>query len=88
MFCLDWILCAVNLTVVVSLQDVALVELGQSDSDSDQGDEQDSDSEDDSDSNGCGEITEQNLKLPGQSEERKKKKINIEVVSQQGKQDD
>lgn len=68
------------------LQDVALVELGQSDSDSDEGDERDSDSEDDSDSDGASEITEQNLKLPGHSEE-KKKKINIEVVSQRGEQD-
>lgn len=67
------------------LQDVALVELGQSDSDSDEGDEQDSDSEDDSDSDRASEITEQNLKLPGHGEG--KKKINIEVVSQRGDQD-
>ncbi|XP_075907563.1 NOP protein chaperone 1 [Nelusetta ayraudi] len=66
--------------------DVALVELGQSDSDSDEGDERDSDSEDDSDSDGASEITEQTLKLPGHGEE-KKKKINIEVVSQRGEQD-
>lgn len=86
---MDLVLCR-ELVRVVShspLQDVALVELGQSDSDSDDGDEQDSDSEDDSDSDGCSEITEQNLKLPGQSEE-KKKKINIEVVSQQAEQHD
>lgn len=63
------------------------MELGQSDSDSDEGDQQNSDSEDDSDSDGgSSEITEQNLKLPGHGEE--KKKINIEVVSQQEEQDD
>lgn len=83
---LDWVV-SHSLTPV---QDVALVELGQSDSDSDEGDGQDSDCEDDSDSDACSEITERNLKLPGQSEEEKKKKkrINIEVVSQQEQQDD
>lgn len=93
MFCLVLTPCALNWTgsphiLSLPLQDVALVELGQSDSD-ERDSENDSDSEDesDSDSDGCSEITEQNLKLPGQSDE-KKKKVNIEVVSQQGKQDD
>lgn len=66
--------------LALSLQDVALVELGQSDSDSDQADAQNSDSEDDSDSDSSSGITEQNLKLPGHKE--KKKKVKIEVVSQ------
>lgn len=58
------------------------MELGQSDSDSEV-DEQTSDSEEETDSEGENEITEQNLKLPGD----KKKKVNIQVVSQQGEPD-
>lgn len=82
--CFAWICPSHSLA---PFQDVALVELGQSDSGSDEGDELDSDSDADSDSDDCSEITEQNLKLPGQSEEKKKMKINIEVVSQQGEQE-
>ncbi|KAG8005740.1 protein C12orf45-like protein [Nibea albiflora] len=60
--------------------DVALVELSGSDSD----DEEDtSDSEDESDSGEDSEVTEQNLKLPG--DKGKKKKANIQVVDQEGK---
>lgn len=60
-------------------QDVALVELSGSDSD----DEEDtSDSEDESDSGEDSEVTEQNLKLPG--DKGKKKKANIQVVDQEG----
>ncbi|KAE8281573.1 putative protein C12orf45-like protein [Larimichthys crocea] len=59
--------------------DVALVELSGSDSD----DEEDtSDSEDESDSGEDSEVTEQNLKLPG--DKGKKKKANIQVVDQEG----
>lgn len=65
-------------------QDVALVELGQSDSDSEV-DEQTTDSEEETDSEGENEITEQNLKLPGNKD--KKKKVNIQVVSLQEEQD-
>lgn len=60
--------------------DVALVELSGSDSDSI--DEDTSDSDEDSDSSEDVEITEQNLKLPGDI--GKKKKANIQVVDQTG----
>lgn len=59
--------------------DVALVELSGSDSSSE---EETSDSEEESDSCGESEITEQNLKLPG--DKGMKKKANIQVVDQQG----
>lgn len=65
-------------------QDVALVELSGSDSDS-VGDDDSSDSSDDSDdsdSDDESKITEQNLKLPGH--QNKKKKVNIQVLGQQG----
>nr|XP_046234703.1 uncharacterized protein C12orf45 homolog [Scatophagus argus] len=62
--------------------DVALVELSGSDSDSEDVEEA-SDSEEDSDSDEESEITEQSLKLPG-DKGKKKKKANIQVVSQQG----
>ncbi|XP_041636432.1 uncharacterized protein C12orf45 homolog [Cheilinus undulatus] len=59
--------------------DVALVELSGSDSNSDE--EETSDSDEDSDS--CDEkITEQNFKLPGDKD--KKKKAYIQVVDQKG----
>lgn len=58
---------------------MALVELSQLDSDS-KVDEQTSDSEEETDSEEENEITEQNLKLPGDKD--KKKKVNIQVVSQ------
>lgn len=62
-------------------QDVALVELSGSEGSSE--DEQDlSDSEEESDSDDEHEITEQNLKLPG--DKGKKKKANIQVLDQQG----
>lgn len=67
-------------------QDVALVELGQSDSDSDECDQNSESEEDDSDLDSESEVTEENLKLPGHHNE--KKKVNIQVVSQQGEQDD
>ncbi|XP_040886549.1 uncharacterized protein C12orf45 homolog [Toxotes jaculatrix] len=61
--------------------DVALVELSGSDSNSDY--EQDSSSsEEDSESDDEQEITEQNLKLPG--DKGKKKKANIQVLDQNG----
>lgn len=61
-------------------QDVALVELSGSDSDTED-EEETSDSEEESNSGEESEITEQNLKLPG---DRGKKKANIQVVDQQG----
>ncbi|XP_026182634.1 NOP protein chaperone 1 [Mastacembelus armatus] len=57
--------------------DVALVELSGSDSEEE---EDSSDSEEESDSDD--EITEQNLKLPGDKD--KKKKAHIQVLDQQG----
>ncbi|XP_026219493.1 uncharacterized protein C12orf45 homolog [Anabas testudineus] len=61
--------------------DVALVELSGSEGSSE--DEEDlSDSEEESDSNDELEITEQNLKLPG--DKGKKKKANIQVLNQKG----
>lgn len=60
-------------------QDVALVELSGSDSDVE---EETSDSEEDSSSSEESEITEHNLKLPG--DKGKKKKANIQVVDQEG----
>ncbi|XP_068163018.1 NOP protein chaperone 1 [Antennarius striatus] len=65
----------------VIAMDVALVELSGSDGDSDD-DEETSDSEEDSDSGEGSEITEHNLKLPG--DKVKKTKANIQVVDQQG----
>ncbi|KAK2858684.1 hypothetical protein Q5P01_003304 [Channa striata] len=62
--------------------DVALVELSGSDSNSE--DEEDlTDSEEESDSNDELEITEQNLKLPG-NKDTKKMKASIQVLEQQG----
>lgn len=60
-------------------QDVALVELNSSDSESED-DEESSDSEEESDSDDEQEITEQNLKLPG--DKGKKTKANIQVLDQ------
>ncbi|XP_076023463.1 NOP protein chaperone 1 [Genypterus blacodes] len=60
--------------------DVALVELSGSDSDSED-DQAASDSEEESDSDALNEVTEQNLKLPG---DKDKKKANIQVLEQQG----
>ncbi|XP_033507903.1 NOP protein chaperone 1 [Epinephelus lanceolatus] len=60
--------------------DVALVELSVSDGDSEDMEET-SDSEEESDSGAENEITEQNLRLPG--EKGKKKKANIQVLHQQ-----
>ncbi|XP_019955401.1 NOP protein chaperone 1 [Paralichthys olivaceus] len=60
--------------------DVALVELSGSDSDSE--DEDLLNSEEESDSDDEPEITEENLKLPG--DKSKKKKVNIQVLDQQG----
>ncbi|XP_060932969.1 uncharacterized protein C12orf45 homolog [Limanda limanda] len=61
--------------------DVALVELSGSDSDSE--DEEDLlNSEEESDSDDAQEITEENLKLPG--DKSKKKKAIIQVLDQQG----
>lgn len=57
-----------------------MVELSGSDSDS-VGEEETSDSVEELDSDG-GQITEHNLKLPG--DKGKKKKANIQVVDQQG----
>ncbi|XP_068611489.1 NOP protein chaperone 1 [Brachionichthys hirsutus] len=63
--------------------DVALVELSGSDSDS-EGKEETSDVGEESDSGEGGEITEDNLKLPGdEDKKKKKKKANIQVVDQQ-----
>ncbi|KAM3588139.1 uncharacterized protein V6R79_022428 [Siganus canaliculatus] len=64
--------------------DVALVELSGSDNDSEEEEDEEktSDSEEESDSSEDREITEKNLKLPGQK--GKKKKANIQVVSQEG----
>lgn len=59
-------------------QDVALVELSGSDSEDE---EEEETSEDESDSDEEFEITEQNLKLPG---DKSKKRANIQVVDQQG----
>ncbi|XP_018552726.1 uncharacterized protein C12orf45 homolog [Lates calcarifer] len=59
--------------------DVALVELNGSDSESED-DEESSDSEEESDSDDEQEITEQNLKLPG--DKGKKTKANIQVLDQ------
>lgn len=64
-----------------SPQDVALVELSGSDSDS-KVEEETSDSEEESSSNEESEITEHNLRLPG--DKGKKKKANIQVVDQEG----
>lgn len=61
--------------------DVALVELSGSDSDSED-EEETSDSDEDSDSCDENEITEQNFKLPGDKD--RKKKANIQVVDQKG----
>ncbi|XP_076578541.1 NOP protein chaperone 1 [Chaetodon auriga] len=61
--------------------DVALVELSGSDSDIED-EEETSDSEEESDSGEESEITEHNLKLPG--DRGTKKKANIQVVDQQG----
>lgn len=60
---------------------MALVELSGSDSDSEE-EEETSDSEEESGSGEENEITEHNLKLPGNK--GKKKKANIQVVNQQG----
>ncbi|GLD48031.1 uncharacterized protein AKAME5_000207800 [Lates japonicus] len=59
--------------------DVALVELNSSDNESED-EEESSDSEEESDSDDEHEITEQNLKLPG--DKAKKKKANIQVLDQ------
>ncbi|XP_049423100.1 uncharacterized protein C12orf45 homolog [Epinephelus fuscoguttatus] len=62
--------------------DVALVELSVSGSDSEDMEEtSDSQTEEESDSGAENEITEQNLRLPG--EKGKKKKANIQVLHQQ-----
>lgn len=61
------------------LQDVALVEL----SDSEDGDEEEETSEEEeSDSDEASEVMEKSLILPG--EKGKKKKVNIQVLHQQG----
>ncbi|KAL6117116.1 nopchap1 [Pungitius sinensis] len=59
--------------------DVALVEL----SDSEDDDEETSEEEEESDSDEGGEVTEQSLILPG-DKGKKKKKVNIQVIHQQG----
>lgn len=61
-------------------QDVALVELSGSDSDSED-QEDSSDSEEELDSEEESKITEQNFKLPGHKD--KKKKVNIQVLDQE-----
>ncbi|KAL3976536.1 carboxypeptidase A6 [Sarotherodon galilaeus] len=61
--------------------DVALVELNESGSSS-EGDSETSDSEESDCSDDDGEVTEQNFKLPG--DKGKKKKVNIQVLDQQG----
>ena len=69
------------MVVSLVLQDVALVELDGSDSDS--GDEETSDSEEGSDSDeDDDEVTEQNLRLPG--DRRRKKEVQIQEVEQDG----
>ncbi|KAK6288346.1 NOP protein chaperone 1 isoform X2 [Coregonus clupeaformis] len=60
--------------------DVSLVELSSSDSDSDREYSQDNDSNSDSEEES--ELTEENLKLPGNSQ-RKKNKVNIQVLEKQ-----
>ncbi|KAF7662758.1 hypothetical protein LDENG_00228680 [Lucifuga dentata] len=60
--------------------DIALVELSESDSDS-VDNEETSESEEETDSRQESEITEQNLKLPG---DKTKKKANIQVLELQG----
>ncbi|KAM9328043.1 NOP protein chaperone 1 [Pholidichthys leucotaenia] len=67
--------------------DVALVELSESDGDSEEDEmtsqsEQESDSSDDDDGS---KITEQNLRLPGSNVKRKK--VDIQVLDQQGESD-
>lgn len=62
-------------------QDVAVVELNESGSSS-EGDSETSDSEESDCSDDDGEVTEQNFKLPG--DKGKKKKVNIQVLDQQG----
>ncbi|XP_020307581.1 NOP protein chaperone 1 [Oncorhynchus kisutch] len=59
--------------------DVSLVELSSSDSDSDRESSQDNDA---SDSEEESELTEENLKLPGNSQ-RQKKKVHIQVLEKQ-----
>ncbi|XP_029616923.1 uncharacterized protein C12orf45 homolog [Salmo trutta] len=60
--------------------DVSLVELSSSDSDSDRESSQDNDANSDSEEGSA--LTEENLKLPGNSQ-RQKKKVHIQVLEKQ-----
>lgn len=73
----DWVMKCMYLSCS---QDVALVELSGSESSEDESDLSDSESSDSDDEN---EITEQNLKLPG--DKSKKQKPNIQVLDPQTK---